>query len=136
MTQQDLLTERYGSPSPLRRRLVVVGSVLLAAVFLAWLAWTAISHAEPEVESAMITYDIVDEHTATARVDVRTRDADVVATCLLRATAEDHSVVGEQSFEVSGDPASTEYEQEIRTERRATTVELVGCTTPDQARPR
>jgi hypothetical protein len=25
--------------------------------------------------------------------------------------------------------------REVRTERRATTVQLMGCTTPDQARP-
>jgi hypothetical protein len=135
VTQQDLLTERYGSPSPLRRRLVVVGSVLLAAVFLAWLAWTAISHAEPEVRSELVTYEVIDEHTATAEISVVVRDDDVTgATCLLRAYAEDHSVVGEASFEP--ELGSGRYTQEIRTERRATSVERVGCTTPTQSRPR
>ena len=137
MTQTDL-AQRYGAPSAGRRRLVVIGSGVLAAVFLGWLAWTALFHSTPEARSSLVTYDVVDEHTATAKVDVRTSDAEVVATCLLRAYAEDHSVVGEKSFEATGEVAAdgATYEQEVRTERRATSVELVGCTTPDQSRPR
>ncbi len=130
------LAERYGAPSPLRRRMLVVVSVLVGAVFLAWLGWTALSHGTPEVRSEMLTYTIDGEHAATARVDVRIAD-DAVATCLLRAHAEDHTVVGELSFEVSADDlgSRTTLEREVRTERRATSIELVGCTTPGQQRP-
>ena len=138
MTQQDLLTERYGAPSAGRRRLLVIGTVVLAAVFLGWLGWTALAHADPEARSALVTYEVLDEHTATARVEVRTTDASIEATCLLRAYAEDHTVVGEKSFAASGTDAAdgATYDQEVRTERLATSVELVGCTTPSQSRPR
>lgn len=134
MSDQSLLEQRYGSPSRAGRGILVGAAALVAVAFLAWLAWTALSHAEPEVSSALVTYDVVDEHTATARVDVRIDEA-VVASCLLRAYAEDHTVVGERSFEATAS-SGTSYDQEIRTERRATSVELVGCTTPDQSRPR
>jgi hypothetical protein len=138
MAQHDTLAERYGVPSPVRRRAVIVGTVVLAVVFLTWLGWTALAHGDPEVSSDLVAFTIDDEHAATARVDVRLGDDDAEATCLLRAIAEDHAVVGELSFDV--DAATLEggstLERVIRTDRRATSVELVGCTTPDQKRPR
>jgi len=138
MSQHDTLAERYGGPSPVRRRAVIGGSVVLAVVFLAWLGWTALAHSNPDVSSDLVTFTIDDEHTATARVDVRLDDDDVEATCLLRAIAEDHALVGDLSFDV--DAATLEggstLERVIRTDRRATSIELVGCTTADQKRPR
>ena len=132
------LAERYGTPSPLRRRVLVGFSAALAVVFLGWLAWTALAHSDPEVSSDMVTYTIDGEHAATARIDVRIDGDDVVATCRLRAHAEDHTVVGELSFEVTPSDlgSGTTLEREVRTERLATSVELLGCTTPGQSRPR
>jgi hypothetical protein len=137
VVSHDVMTERYGAPSPLRRRLVVAVSTVVAVVFLAWLAWTAVAHGDPDVSSDLVTYSIDGEHAASARVSVRLGDDDVTASCLLRAVAEDHTIVGELRFEVD---AATLAEgdtltREVRTERRATTVQLVGCTTPDQLRP-
>ena len=71
-------------------------------MFLGWLGWTAFVHSTPEVESELVTFDIVDDHTATALISVDRRDDDVEATCLVRAFAEDHSVVGEQSWTPDG----------------------------------
>jgi Domain of unknown function (DUF4307) len=138
MAPPDTLADRYGAPSPARRRAVIVGSGVMGVVFLAWLGWTALFHGDPEVSSDMVTWAIESDHVATAEIDVRLGDDDAEATCVLRAFAEDHTVVGELSFPVDAatlDGGST-LEQEIRTERRATSVELVGCTTPDQQRPR
>lgn len=131
------LAERYGAPSPVRRRALVAVSVLLAVVFLAWLAWTTLAHADPEVRSDMVTYTIDGEHSATAKVSVLLADDDVVATCLLRAHAEDHTVVGELSFQVTADDVASGsvLERVVRTERRATGLELMGCTAPGQRRP-
>jgi hypothetical protein len=138
MSRPDALAERYGAPSRTRQRAVIVASGVLGVVFVAWLGWTALFHGDPEVSSDIVTWSVRDEHSASAEVDVRLADDDVEATCVLRAYAEDHTVVGELSFQV--DAAALEggstLEQEIRTERRATSVELVGCTTPDQQRPR
>jgi hypothetical protein len=138
VSQQDSLTERYGAPSPVARHALVTVIVVVAAAFLGWLAWTALFHGDPDVTSEMVSSTVDDEHQVTARVDVRLDDEDVVATCLLRAIAEDHTVVGELHFDVrAGDlEDGTVLEREIRTERRATSVEAVGCTTPDQQRPR
>jgi hypothetical protein len=129
------LSDRYGAPAPWRRRALVFGCVVVALAFGVWVGWSALSHSSPDVESELIGFDTVDEHSSTAVVEVDFGSDDVVATCLLRALAEDHSVVGELSFTAT--PAhGTRYEQTVRTERLATSVDLVGCTTPDQARPR
>ena len=135
MTSQDALAERYGTSSRGRRRLLVGLCAALAVVFLGWLLWTAFVHSTPEVESELVTFEVVDEHSATASVAVDRSGDDVVASCRLVALAEDKTAVGELSWTPDGD-ARERYELTIRTERRATAVELVGCTTEDQSRPR
>ena len=139
MSQQDSLTERYGAPSPVARRALVAVVVVVTAAFLGWLGWAAFFHGDPDVNSGLVTFDVPTEHRATARVEVRLDDEDVVATCLLRAFAEDdHTVVGELHFVVRAADLDdgTILDRDIRTERRATSVEMVGCTTKDQQRPR
>ena len=134
MTAQDL-GNRYGAPAPWRRRALIGACVLVAAAFAGWLAWATWDHANPPVESALVSFTVDGEHRATAKVQVTLADADVRASCLLRAYAEDHTVVGELSF-------TPEYgvdqpvERAVRTERRATSVELIGCTAPGAPRPR
>ena len=135
MSSEVSLSDRYGAPAPWRRRALVAGCVVVALAFGVWLGWSTLSHSTPDVESELVGFDTVDEHTSTAVVEVDFGSDDVVATCLLRALAEDHSVVGELSFTAEADEG-TRYEESVRTERLATSVELVGCTTPDQQRPR
>ncbi len=125
------LADRYGVPSPVRRRLLVVAVVLVAAVFLGWLAWTALFHASPSVESELTSFDVVDDGSAAAVVSVSLADG-VVASCRIRAFADDHTTVGELAFE----PVDGRNEVTLRTERRATSVTLLGCTAPGQPRPR
>ena len=125
------LSERYGAPAPWRRTALVAGTAVLAVVFLAWVLWVAWSHGTPTVESDLAGYDVVGEHSATAVVEV-SLDEGADASCRVRALSEDHSTVGELAFT----PTDGRNEVEVRTELRATSVELVGCTTPDQQRPR
>ena len=132
MTEQTDLADRYGASSPRRRRTLLVVVVVVAAVFAGWLAWTIWAVSTPEVSSELLGFDVVDEHAATARVAIVLDDEDVRATCTLRAYAEDHSIVGELSFAPLG---SGNTEQTVRTERTATSVELLGCTAPGQQRP-
>jgi hypothetical protein len=56
---------------------------------------------------------------------------------VLQAFAADHAVVGEVSVTVGSDrPATSTVTTRLRTERRATSVDLVGCTAPGQKQPR
>ena len=127
------LTDRYGAPSAGRRWALLAVVVVVVASFLGWLGWTIWSQSTPQVTSNLVGFRVQDEHTATASVQVKLADADVEASCTLRAYAGDHTVVGELAFTPE---ASGRTEQTVRTERRATSVELVGCTAPGQNRPR
>jgi len=131
----DALAQRYGAPAPWRRRLLVAGCVAVGLAFAVWLGWTVYEHSTPQVTSELETFSVEDDHTVTAVLVVSLDNDDVEASCTLRAYAEDHSTVGELTF--APDPAKGKRQVEtIRTERRATSVEKVGCTAPGQDRPR
>ena len=106
-------------------------AVVLAVVGLTWLGWTAWFHGSPDVRSEVVTFDVTSDHQVEARVDVQLADG-VEASCRVRALAEDKTAVGELAFT----PVDGPNEVVIRTERRATSVEKLGCTSPDQPRPR
>ena len=125
------LTERYGATSPARRRVAVALIVLAVAVLAGWLVWTTLFHATPAVDAELVAYDVVEENRATAVVSVSLEEG-VVASCTLRAIADDHATVGELAFE----PVDGRNDVTIRTERLATTVTLLGCTAPGQPRAR
>ncbi|MEZ5092014.1 DUF4307 domain-containing protein [Nocardioides sp.] len=130
----ELLRQRYGRGG--RARGTLVAAVVVSAAFLVWLGWAAWSHATPTVESDLVGFSVVDDHAATARVDVVIHggvDPDQAGVrCLVRASSVDFTPVGELSWV----PTPGRNEVTVRTERRATTVELVGCTATDQKRPR
>lgn len=129
------MAERYGRTRPSRWPVVVSG--LVGVVALGWLAWAIWLQSTPEITSAMRSYDIVDAHTVRAEVALRLRKDDVRGTCVLRAYAADHSVVGELTFRTTpGHGTSYETHRLLRTERLATTVTLQGCTAPGQQNPR
>lgn len=131
-TPPDSLPQRYGAPSRGSRLAlaVVVGVAVLA--FLGWVVWATAFHADPPVSSQEIGHDVVDDHAAWIKVNVSFGDGPVDATCSLRAIAADKTVVGETSFHP--DRAGT-HKATVRTDRRATTVEWLGCTAKGQPRP-
>ena len=135
MSAQDTLAERYGVPSPWRRRALLACVAVVVLAFGAWLAWTVYDQSTPSVTSQLESFEVEDEHSVTAVLVVALDDADVKASCTLRAAAEDHVTVGELTF--TPDPSLGRRQvQTIRTDRRATSVESLGCTAPgqDQAR--
>ena len=125
------LADRYGTAPRWRRPVAVSLGVVLAVVGLGWLGWTMWFHTTPAVRSELVSFEVTSDHETAARLDVRVGDG-VDATCRLRAFAEDHTPVGELAFS----PTSGTNEVVIRTERRATTVEKLGCTSEGQPRPR
>jgi uncharacterized protein DUF4307 len=132
----QLMSQRYGTDRPGRRRLVVALSGVVGVVALAWLVWAVWFQSNPDVQSSVRTFEVVDAHTVKASVAVRMADEDVKANCLVRAVGTDHSVVGELNFTVTGVQGTVHRDVTLRTEREATTVDMVGCTTKDQSRPR
>ena len=130
----DLSGDRYGRPPRWRRTVIIAASGIVGVLALTWLAWTTFFHASPDVSAQIVSWEVVDDHAVTARIDVviRGNAEDIQATCRVQAVAADHVVVGEATFT----PTDGHNDVEVRTERRATSVDSVGCTTPDQPRPR
>jgi methyl coenzyme M reductase alpha subunit len=130
------LEERYAGPSRAQRMVAALVVAALLAAGAGLLGWAVVVHSNPEVQSRLTAFVIPDDHTAQATIAVSRKAEDTVATCRLQAVAEDHAVVGQQTLRVADGPAEQSLRLQLRTERRATTVELLGCTTPDQPRPR
>lgn len=135
MSTQDDLAERYGVPSAGRRRLLVIATAVLAVVFLGWLAWSIAGHTNTQVTSELEGFSVIDDSTVSVVLVVSLHDDQVEASCRLRAISEDHATVGELAFTPDPD-AGRRQVVEIRTERRATAVESLGCTADGQNKPR
>lgn len=129
------LNARYGRGGRSRRPLVigVLGVVVLAG--LVWLIWAAWVQSNPPVRSQLQGFEIVSPTSAKATMKVD-RTKSVEATCRLQAKAADFSIVGELTVTVPADAARHQVlPVTLTTQRSATSVVLVGCTTPDQHRP-
>ncbi|QCC76601.1 DUF4307 domain-containing protein [Nocardioides daphniae] len=101
----------------------------MAVAFLGWVAWAAFFHGNPAAESRLVGYDVVDDHAVDVRVQVDLTDVDE-AECLVRALSRDKSVVGELVFTGSDGV----QEVTVRTERAATSADVVGCRAEGQKR--
>jgi hypothetical protein len=101
---------------------------VLVAALLAWAVWAALDTGASGVQADVTSYQVVSTHEVRVKVAVHTRDPDADGTCLLRATAEDHTIVGELNLTADELRAATGSWIPMRTERRATTAALVRCT--------
>ena len=115
--------------------MLVVAIGLVATLGVAWLAWVAIYYAQPMVQSGLTAFEVTSKHAAQGTVTVQRRDRTVEAWCLLRAYAPDHTIVGELNFEVTAaSPSQVTVTKRLRTERKATSVTIVGCRADGQPR--
>ncbi|WP_020385524.1 DUF4307 domain-containing protein [Kribbella catacumbae] len=129
------LDVRYGRTGRSRKPLLlgIVGT--LALVALVWLVWVAFIQSNPPVASRLLGYKIASSTSATATIQVD-RTKSVEAQCRLQAKASDFSIVGEITVTVPADsPRQQSIEATLTTQRAATAVVLVGCTTADAHRP-
>jgi hypothetical protein len=129
VSQQDpRIAQRYAAqPSPWPKTFFAVGLLLVVAL-AGWILWAVWIHSTPQVSSTLVTWEVVDDHTATASVQIDLQSDAKNPNCLLRAYAADHTVVGDASFV----PEDGRNEVTIRTERLATSVEKIGCTANGQ----
>jgi len=115
---------------------LIVGVVaVLAAIGLAWLVWAAVVGSNPQVTSRMTGFEVTSETSAKATIEVD-RTKSVEANCRLQAKAADFSIVGELTVTVPADsPRHQTLPVTLTTQRSATSVVLIGCTTADSHRP-
>ena len=126
------LSDRYAAPPAWRRPVTITVVVVLGAIALAWLAWAVFVESTPKVDSELNGFDVTDDHAVTVRVDVRVASGTTGASCTVEALASDHTIVGELHFR----PSSGMNEVRVRTERRASAVDVPGCIADGQDRPR
>jgi hypothetical protein len=119
------LPERYGTRRPRRRPVPIVLAVLLIGGLTAWALWASLSR--PAIEATLTSYDVVSSHEVRFKLSTHFRDDKATGTCLVRASAQDHSIVGE--LNLTADQLRTTRGQWIsmRTERRATTATVIHC---------
>lgn len=129
-TAQEL-AQRYGTDRSRGRVVVVALAAVVATAFLVWLAWAAWFHGDPAIEAKVVAFDVVDTHETRVKVAAQFRDDRVEGGCLLRATASDHTIVGELNLTVAELREAGNDWIPVRTEREATTVSLVRCTEAD-----
>ena len=131
-----VLQQRYRGPSRMHR--VVAGVVIAALVVsgIGFIGWSVFVQSTPEVTSQLTSFTMPNDHLAVASFVVKRKTQFTKATCQLVAFASDHAVVGEQTVRVVDGPEQQALRVEIRTDRAADGVDLQGCTTPDQLRPR
>ncbi|MDT9594358.1 DUF4307 domain-containing protein [Nocardioides zeae] len=132
------LADRYGLARPGRRRAVVVASAVVAVLAGGWLVWTAWFHGSPQATSQLVSWEVLDAEQVEVSFDV-SLDEGVVAQCRVEALNRNKAAVGSAVVVVptdAGDADGGRITTTFRTTSEATAVDLVGCTTPDQRRPR
>ena len=121
------LSDRYGTGRPRRRVLPIVLGGVLVAVLLVWAVWAGLG-SRPAIDAELSAYDVVSTHEVRVKINAHFRDDHTEGSCLVRATAEDHTVVGELNLTADELRAAGNSWIAVRTERRATTATLVRCT--------
>ncbi len=129
------LDARYGRGGRSRRPLIIGVVAVIAAAGLAWLLWAAFVQSNPPVTSRLLRFEITSATSAKATIQVD-RTESTEASCRLQAKAADFSIVGELTVKVPADsPRHQTLPATLTTQRAATSVVLIGCTTPDNPRP-
>jgi hypothetical protein len=127
-TSAQTLAQRYGADRPRRRGLGIAVAAVLVTALVVWAVWAAWFQDDPAIEANVTAYEVVSTHEVRVEVAVHIRDAHAGGSCLLRASARDHSIVGELNLTADELLAARGSWISIRTERRATTATLVRCT--------
>jgi hypothetical protein len=128
--REDLPQGRYGRSADERadRGLKVVGAVL-GAVLLGVVGWFGYDYvAGQKISAEVIKFDVATDSEVQVHLEVR-KEAGAGGSCTVRSLAEDGGEVGRLDVRIGGQ-GETRIDEvvKIRTTRRATSAELVGCT--------
>ena len=127
---EPLPENRYGRSADQRadRKLKIIGSVL-GVVLLGVVGWIGYDYvAGQKVSAEVIKFKIVSDDRVDVHLEVR-KDKDAKGYCTLRAQHEDGSDVARKDFRFDESTDRIDRVVSLRTTARATSVELLGCTT-------
>lgn len=116
----------HGRDARTDRRLRIVGGVL-GVLSLAGIGWFGADYIGGQpVSGQVIKFKVVSGRTVEVHLEVR-KDADAEGVCTLRARAADGAEVGRKDVKVAGGAERVDSVVSVRTTRRATSAELLGC---------
>lgn len=108
------------------RRLKIVGGVL-GVLSLAGIVWIGADYVGGQpVSGQVIKFKVASARTVQVHLEVR-KDAGAEGVCTIRARAADGGEVGRKDVTVRGGAEQVDTVASMRTTRRATSAELLGC---------
>ncbi|MFE7109629.1 DUF4307 domain-containing protein [Streptomyces sp. NPDC057575] len=128
--REALPENRYGRSTDqlADRKLKIIGSVLGVAL-LAVVGWIGYDYVTGQgISAEMIKRQVVSDQRVDIHLEVR-KDKDAKGYCTLRAQHEDGSDVARKDFRFDERTDRIDRIVSLRTTARATSVELLGCTT-------
>lgn len=125
------LSQRYGSQSTPRRRVLIAVVSLVALLGVGWVVWAAADGSDQPVNAELQSYEVTGDTTTEVTLVLDRRGSRALE-CVVYAQAEDHSTVGELVIDVpAGDPGRLRITDTITTQRRAVNGVLRDCTIAD-----
>ncbi|MFF4173978.1 DUF4307 domain-containing protein [Streptomyces sp. NPDC001744] len=121
---------RYGRSADERadHKLKVAGAVL-GVLFLGMMGWFGWHYVvENRISAELIKFDVVSASEVQVHLEIR-KDEGVRGVCTLRSRAEDGAEVARKDVRVDDPAARVDQVFSLRTTARATSAELIGCTT-------
>ncbi|MFF3781906.1 DUF4307 domain-containing protein [Streptomyces sp. NPDC001933] len=128
--REALPENRYGRSADrlADRKLKIIGSVL-GVVLLAVVGWIGYGYITGQgISAEVIKRQVVSDQRVDIHLEVR-KDKDAKGYCTLRAQHEDGSDVARKDFRFDERTDRIDRIVSLRTTARATSVELLGCTT-------
>ena len=129
MSTVELPPGRYGRPSRQKSRRwtywTLLAAFVVAGVVVATVAYENLgaSPINPQVTS----FKVLDEHTVSATYTVDRDHANQAADCIVYAQSADGSEVARRELYVPPSESTVSASTELRTVKRATTVDFYGC---------
>ncbi|UQA93381.1 DUF4307 domain-containing protein [Streptomyces halobius] len=130
--REGLPDGRYGRSADQRtdRKLKIIGGVLGVAL-VGVVGWAGASYISgQDLSGRVITWDAVSDSAVTVRLEV-VKGKDDTGVCTLRSQSENGAEVGRKDVIIDQRTEQVDTEITVRTTKRATTAELVGCTVAD-----
>ena len=123
----EAMAARYGRPSAARRRVGFAVIALGVAALLAWVVWAALGQSGNNVGGLVESFDVRSPHEVSVTVQITRTSTDAVH-CTISAMASDHAEVGQRVVRLpAGSSGTRTITTVVRTEREATTADVVDC---------
>jgi uncharacterized protein DUF4307 len=124
---EQAMAERYGRTSPGRRWAGIVAMAIGVLALLGWVVWAALAQSHNSVGGLVESYDVRSPHEVSVTVQITRTSTDAVH-CTITAIATDHTEVGQRVVRLPAGPSGTRtITTVVRTEREATTADVVDC---------